>query len=541
MNKRLKITLFIIFILLALCGLLWLYLTGQFLPAWEVFADKSEAYSWSDGQATGQLVLTDKRLKLLQEDQVLWTSPDQVLVADFLTVDLDQDKKTEVVLVCWSRNPYGTYKPFWEKVTAWRFYQHIYIYEYDPLENSLKPQWMSSKLANYVKDVQVDAQDNLLITSPGGKTSTWTWLSWGLEEVEVGLEKEALSLPTIKINQGPESSANQVTLVVNGDHLIHNIVYISAKDQQTGSYDFKPIYEETSPITRAADLAIGNLEGTICPSLPLSGYPLFNAPPELAEALRDAGYDLMCLANNHIADSGGEGLRSTVDQLQAEGIDYFGLHDPGRDFILVKEVKGIKFAFLAYSYGFNGMDAGLTSLDRAKLSWLDPVKIKADLEEARAISDVVVVMAHMGVEYQLQPTEDQIDLYHNMVEWGADLVLGNHPHVLQPIEIYQDKFIIYSLGNFISNQRVESGLDEWTERGVILEFTFAKQDDSKVVLLGYKPHPTWVRRTEKGLVDQDGYTLYDYRVVLAENYPEDPKMLELSEEVVRHLASSVRE
>lgn len=272
------------------------------------------------------------------------------------------------------------------------------------------------------------------------------------------------------VANGTKTAGDQVikkaTITANGDHLIHDLIYMSAYDPETDSYDFKENYDETKSLTESADLAIGNFEGTMCPDLPLSGYPIFNSPPELAEALKYAGYDLMSFANNHMADSNGPGILSTVDFLSKQGIDVFGVNLPNRDFIVVKDINGIKFSFLSYSYAFNGMEGALTEEEQKMLSWIDPIKIEQDIEKAKAMSDIVVVFPHMGIEYDLQPDQEQIDLYHNMIDWGADLVIGNHPHVIQPIEKYQDKFILYSMGNFISNQRVETGLDIWTERGV---------------------------------------------------------------------------
>lgn len=344
-----------------------------------------------------------------------------------------------------------------------------------------------------------------------------------------------LPFSTIDARLAHAKMFKKAKLTVNGDHLIHDLIYMSAYDPETNSYDFKKIYEETRSLTKKADLAIGNFEGTMCPDLPLSGYPLFNAPPELAEALKYAGYDLMSFANNHMADSNGPGILSTVDLLEKQGIGVFGPKLPGRDFIVVKDINGIKFSFLAYSYGFNGMEGALTAEEQGLLSWLDPVTIEEDIKKARSLSDIVMVFPHMGIEYDLQPNQEQVDLFHKMIDWGADLVLGNHPHVIQPIEKYKDKFILYSMGNFISNQRVETGLDIWTERGVILEFDFEKEGSRPARMVSYQLHPTWVERKANGKYSPEGYSLYDFRVLLAENHLADDYIATAYHAVLDHM------
>lgn len=339
-----------------------------------------------------------------------------------------------------------------------------------------------------------------------------------------------------------EPEIKHATITANGDHLYHDVLYMSALDPVTGIYDFSGIYAETSEITQAADLAIGNFEGTMSPDYPLGGYPLFNAPPELAVALRDAGYDLMAFANNHTADSRGEGILSTVDILANQGVDTFGIDLPGKEFIVTKDVNGIIFSFLNYSYGFNGMDAALSPEEQEWLSYLDPEKIKSDIETAQEISDIVMVFPHAGVEYALYPTAEHVALYRDMVDWGADLVLGNHPHVLQPIEIYDDAFIIYSMGNFISNQRIETGFDHyWPERGVILEFDFEKVGDEEAQLVDYTLHPTWVNRVPNGRYSPEGYTLYDYEVLIAERHLDDERIHQAYHEIMEHLEGGLPE
>ncbi|MBJ8325424.1 CapA family protein [Streptococcus pacificus] len=320
-----------------------------------------------------------------------------------------------------------------------------------------------------------------------------------------------------------DNSVKTARVVANGDILLHDILYTSAK-KADGSYDFTPYFEYAKDWIDDADLAIGDYEGTISPDFPLAGYPLFNAPSEIAENLKSVGYDVVDLAHNHILDSQLAGALNTVDVFQDQGIDTVGVYKTNREKepFLIKEVNGIKIAILAYAYGYNGMEANLTQEEYEKhLSDLDEEKIQAEIEEAEKKADVTIVMPQMGVEYQREPTQEQIDLYHKMIDWGADVVFGGHPHVTEPSEVLEkegeNKLIIYSMGNFISNQRLETVDDIWTERGVLMDVTFEKKGD-KTVIKTAKAHPTQVWSWGKGEYGIEGYEYRDYRVLILEDF-----------------------
>lgn len=293
-------------------------------------------------------------------------------------------------------------------------------------------------------------------------------------------------------------------VVANGDILIHDILYMSAK-KADGSYDFNPYFEYVKDWISQADLAIGDYEGTISPDYPLAGYPLFNAPEAIAAALKHTGYDVVDLAHNHILDSRLEGALNTKRVFADMGIDSIGIYeqDRSKENILIKKVNGIKIAILGYSYGYNGMEATLSQEEYDKhLSDLNEDRIQKDLIRAEKEADITIVMPQMGTEYALEPTAEQKTLYRKMIDWGADVVLGGHPHVVEPAEtIVKDKekkFIIYSMGNFISNQRLETVDDIWTERGVLMDLTFEKKGQ-KTKIKTVKAHPTMVLAKPKGL------------------------------------------
>ena len=148
-------------------------------------------------------------------------------------------------------------------------------------------------------------------------------------------------------------------------------------------------------------------------------------------------------------------------------------------------------------------------------------KIKEDLSRAEKLADVTVVMPQMGVEYKLEPTVEQVILYDKMITWGADVVLGGHPHVVEPAKIVnhngEKKLIIYSMGNFISNQTAERMNQLWSERGVLMDITFEKKE-GKTIIKDAKAHPTLVVATKNGKTYKNGYPLFDYRVIVVEDF-----------------------
>ena len=333
-------------------------------------------------------------------------------------------------------------------------------------------------------------------------------------------------------NAGSEQETS-ARIMANGDLLYHDIVYISAK-KADGTYDFHENFEYLKPWLKQADLVLGDFEGTVNKDHYLAGYPLFNAPGEVMDAIKDAGYQVLDLAHNHILDSQIEGVVSTADAIEKAGMTPVGVytHEP-RDKapIVIKEVNGIKVAILAYSYGFNGIEQNISKEDYNRyLSDLDEDKMKAEIERAEKEADITVIMPQMGVEYQIEPTEEQKKLYHKMIDWGADIIFGGHPHVVEPAETVEKdgdkKLIIYSMGNFISNQRIETMQDvetaKWTERGVLMDVTIKKKS-GKTTIETAKAHPTWVSRTPKGGYSPEGYPLYLYQTYILEDFIEGGK------------------
>lgn len=249
-----------------------------------------------------------------------------------------------------------------------------------------------------------------------------------------------------------------VSISAIGDVLIHHPVYEDAKIKD-GVYDFKPIIKNVKNLLSDADFTMANQESMIGGTeLGLSSYPSFNSPFEVADALHDAGVDLVSIANNHTLDRGEAAILNAISHYQNIGMYYVGSYKNREDAhtLRVINVNGIKLGFLSYTYGTNGIPV---PKDKPYLvNLIDRQKIKEDLQRLKHEADVIIVNMHWGIEYQPYPTEEQKQLAKFLTNHGAHVIIGHHPHVLQPMEWVegengQKSIVIYSLGNFLSAQK----------------------------------------------------------------------------------------
>ncbi|WP_241657912.1 CapA family protein [Anaerobacillus alkaliphilus] len=264
--------------------------------------------------------------------------------------------------------------------------------------------------------------------------------------------------PEDVMEEEPVKEVFTATIAGVGDILIHESVYKDAK-QPDGTYDFKPMLELVKPYIQQADVAFANQETILGGSeLGLSGYPMFNSPYEVGDALIDAGFHVVSIANNHTLDKGEKAILNAIDYFETNGLLYTGAYksEEDRATIRVLESNNIKFSFLAYSYGTNGMrfPEGKDYL----INLIDVDKINDEIIRAREVSDVVVLSLHFGDEYAPYPNELQKMLAEEFTRTGADIIFGHHPHVLQPMEWIKQEdgrrsFVAYSLGNFLSGQK----------------------------------------------------------------------------------------
>ena len=269
-------------------------------------------------------------------------------------------------------------------------------------------------------------------------------------------------------------------MTVTGDVLCHNTNFWDAYDYKNDSYDFSYSFEGIKKYFDSADICVGTLESNFAgKSAGYSNYPLFNAPEDMANDLKELGYDVMATANNHCLDKGFNGMVNTIKELDKVGIEHLGTYETEEDSkeYLVKNVNGIKIGFLDYTYGTNGIE--LPECKEYAINMIDKTKIKTDIENIKKMDiDVLCVFMHWGQEYKLTPTDEQKQLADFLFENGADLVLGSHTHCLEPMEkrevkledgTTRDGFIIYSLGNFMSGQNADH-----SRQSVILDIKLTK-------------------------------------------------------------------
>ena len=297
-----------------------------------------------------------------------------------------------------------------------------------------------------------------------------------------------------------------ITISAVGDLMFHQGNLNNAYNPKTSTYDFSGFLEYVKPYLTKSDLTIGNFETvTAGPSYGYTSYPCFNTPDTVLTALSGAGFDVLSTANNHCLDKGITGLSRTLQKIQSNKMVSIGTSTDGKNKQITKYINGIKVSILAYSSTFNGNDAKL-SVDQKKkyLSTINEKQIESDIKAVKARgTDVIIVIMHWGNEYQRVPSPTQTALSKKVLAWGADIILGSHPHVIQKSEIVKingkDKFVIYSMGNFISGYRRTDKADRpnkiYTEDGVIVQLKIDKDPNGGVIIKNVNYVPTWVDKT----------------------------------------------
>lgn len=278
------------------------------------------------------------------------------------------------------------------------------------------------------------------------------------------------------------------TMTAIGDTLCHNTQYWDAYNSSTKQYDFSYVYDDIKDYTSSADITIGSLETTFAgEDRGYSNYPVFNSPDSLATGLKDIGVDVISLAGNHALDYGYSGICRTIDVLDNVGISHLGTYKSAEDHdkILIKDVKGVKIAFINYTYGTNGIP--VPSDKPYCLNLIDKDLISKQIKQAKEQNvDMIVACMHWGTEYKTSANDEQKELADFLFKSGVDIILGNHPHVLEPMEkktitlddgSTKDVFVVYALGNFTADQRAEI-----TRDSAILNLDITKDSDGKILI-----------------------------------------------------------
>lgn len=303
---------------------------------------------------------------------------------------------------------------------------------------------------------------------------------------------EAKKLKTEEIKKDDKS---EVKILAMGDMIFHQPIVKNYRSND--SYDFTPIFNNISSDINEADLAIANFEGSVNSNRKLSGFPLFNFPKETIYSLKNVGFDLLSTANNHALDTGLDGIAETISHINESGMKNFGTLAEDGDKGIIVEKNGIKIGLISFTDTLNGMDSLMRGKEYSVNTFAQDVK--SDIQNLKDNSDIVIVYPHWGNEYQLVPNERQIFLKEMLQESGADIILGSHPHVLQRYEV-EDKnnkkyFTIFSMGNALSNQRVENLKKPGVDTGALIKLVIEKDNISGgTKLKEYGVYPTYVNR-----------------------------------------------
>ena len=251
---------------------------------------------------------------------------------------------------------------------------------------------------------------------------------------EEEIDSESLEEEPNGENDEVDESTVDIRISAVGDIMVHGDQIESAYDSETDSYEFRSSFEEIEPYIQEADLAIANLETTLRgPEEPYSGYPIFNAPDEIIDALDFAGFDTVITANNHSLDTGEAGLNRTLDVINEKGLTPVGTYqEEPSSRVVYKEVAGIQIALLAYTEMVNQVgDFQYTDQELyPMINLIEEERMLSDIEEAQDNADIVLAYMHWGEEYQSEPNELQTSYANLLAENGVDLILGSHPHVI---------------------------------------------------------------------------------------------------------------
>ncbi|MDH6312241.1 poly-gamma-glutamate capsule biosynthesis protein CapA/YwtB (metallophosphatase superfamily) [Parabacteroides sp. PFB2-10] len=317
--------------------------------------------------------------------------------------------------------------------------------------------------------------------------------------------------------------SDTLCLLFAGDLLIHTALYPSAwSEGGDSSYRFSLPFRDVKTYISSADVSIANLEVPLG-GKPYSGYPMFSSPSEIADAVKETGFDILLLANNHAVDRGRRGLGRTLDYLDRLGLEHTGAFrdsvERSKQYPLVIDRNNIRVALLNYTYGTNGIPVSKPAV----INLIDTLQMREDIRKAREQkADYIIACLHWGYEYQRKEHAEQREVAHFLAEEGVDLIVGGHPHVVQPYKEITRKTgevvpVIYSLGNFISNQQWR-----YADGGIVFDVTLIKKEDASLAA-SFAYEPVWVNRFQT----EDKAA---YRLIPVNRFYHDPGKYDLDAE-----------
>lgn len=524
-----RIIISIIFIIITLLSAMFIIPNSKLtVPESIVFNSKSASvFNMNASLQNGHFELFD------EGGAVVWKSSSSWKVQDFLICDIDNDSQDEILLLTWKKGSFGRHLPFWVDKNDTETGQHIYIYEKREQnadkDGFLRASWMSSSLQDIINSWSFDNKTKLRVTYESGQVQYFSWIGWGLKAYE---------LPSSK-----------VTFTAVGDTIAHKQIYTYGAMYENNNYDF--LYDNVKEKISEADLSAVVQETPFAEDKDIynaieddikstsqesnikeqinrlySEYPRFASPQGIASSQEAAGFDIIACATNHMMDQGIEGIDRTYYAYK-DDTNVIGILPSDRqeseNYIVISK-NGITIALFDYTYGIN--DLGIPSGYSNCINILsDEDKVKKDLETARQEADAVIVFVHWGEEYKSDITDYQKKWTDIFYESGVNVVIGSHPHVLEPYELIQREggqqmLVYYSLGNFVSGQNeIERIL------GGMATFTISKtvtQDGMTITLTDYELEPIVTHQEKEGIYT--AYFLRDYTDSLASMHRLNPSI-----------------
>jgi poly-gamma-glutamate capsule biosynthesis protein CapA/YwtB (metallophosphatase superfamily) len=321
-----------------------------------------------------------------------------------------------------------------------------------------------------------------------------------------------------KLQVSEDLGYNEVSVVAVGDIIIHEDQLKAQLNEGTGEYNFDDNFLYVKSHIESADVAIANLETTLAgKEQKYTGYPLFNSPSSIVDAMKNCGFDILSTINNHTIDRGSAGVFNTVAEIEKRNLKAVGTRENSdKKPYIIEEVKGIKLGIISYSYETprKGKNKTLNAIEIPSdvvnlvntFSYedieADLNKIKGQIDEMKSNgAEAIIFFIHWGNEYERQPNEHQTRIANILCDYGVDIIIGSHPHVLQPIKFITSEktgkrsLVVYSMGNFISNQQYERTNNRYTEDGIIVNIQIKKNKESKDITISEVSYiPTWVHK-----------------------------------------------
>lgn len=347
-----------------------------------------------------------------------------------------------------------------------------------------------------------------------------------------------ISLVEEKLTPVVKEKKTAAVIVSVGDIFMHDNNLNAAYDRTTKRYNFDSVFSATNNYFKDADVSTAWLGAVYSPTGPYSGYPLFKSPTELIDALQNIGLDV-AFRTNHTMDFGTKGLNETTQILKDHNINQVAAYSSEEDSrnIYIYQKDDLKIAFLSYIYGMNGLPIPKPWM----INLIDLKKIKADIVKAKTQTDFVVVALHFGTEYERNPNKWQKETVQQVADFGADMIIGSHPHVMQPADMISAKdgrkvFVAYGLGNFYCGQRAQ-----YTDAGMILRYTIEKVD-GRASLKDVSYIPTWVAQYKengktqfKVLPSKEYIKLYNEKQATFLSVANYNRLKQTYQETVKHL------